>query len=45
MIQTLAGCKIYWRNGEMLELVDNVDFKKLSLLLFGNLKINAYICV
>ena len=33
---------LLWRDGGM---VDTIDFKKLSLLLFGNLKINAYICV
>ena len=33
---------LLWRGGGM---VDTKDFKKLSLLLFGNLKINAYICV
>ena len=33
---------LLWHDGGM---VDTKDFKKLSLLLFGNLKINAYICV
>ena len=33
---------LLWRGGGM---VDTKDFEKLSLLLFGNLKINAYICV
>ena len=36
-----VNCLI-WRGGGM---VDTRDFEKLSLLLFGNLKINAYICV